>query len=191
MVARSQMRRTSARRWVISTPAPAQLFPVRQQGEYALGLVGGQCGRDFVEQQHLRVAGEGAREVDDAQRLKRQPAHQRVQVELFKIEPVEPAGEGRLVDFAQLQVLPEGEVGYQRRVLEDRGDADSHCVQGRVELHRGPIDKELAGVSQMDAGQDFDERALAGPVRAQEGMNLAAAHGKVCRLQPPRRTHRI
>ena len=54
----------------------AAFFPTPQQRKDPLRLVSRQRRRDLVKQQHMWVTGDGAGQIDHAQRLQRQLAHQ-------------------------------------------------------------------------------------------------------------------
>jgi hypothetical protein len=65
----------------------------------------------------------------------------------------------------QADVLGDGEVGEQRRLLVDDGDAELARL-GRVEVVDGvPGDLDGAGVGAMGAGDDLDERGFTRAVR--------------------------
>ena len=53
---------------------PSGLALAADDVEHPLGQVGRQCGGYFVEQQHVRLDGQGARQVEDAQHRQRQVA---------------------------------------------------------------------------------------------------------------------
>jgi hypothetical protein len=48
-----------------------------------------------------------------------------------------------------------------------------------VELHRPPLDPDLAGVGLAQAVEDLRQRALAGAVLAQQGVDLAGLDREV------------
>ncbi len=60
-------------------------------------------------------------------------------------------------------------------VLVDRGDAEIERVARARKMHRPAVEEDLAGIGRMDAGEDLDQRRLAGAVVAEEAADLAAA----------------
>jgi hypothetical protein len=61
----------------------------------------------------------------------------------------------------------------QREVLMDHAQTGCDRIPRRAERNRQAIDPDLALVRSVEPGEDVHERALAGTVLAQEGMNLA------------------
>jgi hypothetical protein len=70
-------------------------------------------------------------------------------------------------------VLGDRQVGEQPRLLLDDGDAASPRVGRPADRHGLTVDDDRAAIGFVDAGQDLDERALAGPVLADEGVRFA------------------
>ena len=182
MVAVSQMRITSASRWVMSTMEhPFGLQPV-EQFEQLLGLIRGQGGGDLVQQQDLGLQCQGAGEIHQAQNVQGQIPDHAVPVQRTQVECLQPLPKDRRIGAAQPQVLGDREIPDQGRVLEDRGDAALHCFDRGPEVRGLPLHFQHAPVRRMDSGQDADQGALAGAVGAQQGVDLVAAHGHVDRL---------
>ena len=76
---------------------------------------------------------------------------------------------------AHEDVLGDGQVREEARLLVDDGDAQRSGVGGPVQLRRRPVEEDRAGVGLVDAGQDLDQRALAGAVLADERVDLAGS----------------
>jgi hypothetical protein len=84
---------------------------------------------------------------------------------------------------AHHDVLRDAEVGEQRRLLVDHGDAGVARVVRRVEVDRLTVDEHVAGVAADDAAEHFDERRLAGAVLAHERADLTRTHRDVAVAQ--------
>ena len=151
--------------------------------EDLLGEVGGQCRGHLVEHQHVGLDRERAREVDDALRGERHLADLASEVQPLDAQLVQPVPE--LVErcLGEPQVRADVEVGDQGRFLVDRDDAAAAGVGRRVGHARLAADADRPRVRPDGAGQDLDERALAGAVGAHERVDLARAHGERRRLQ--------
>ncbi len=63
-------------------------------------------------------------------------------------------------------------------MLEDDADAELAGKARVRDPHGFPLPDDLARVRPQDAVDDVDERALAGAVLAEEGMDLARLYGK-------------
>ena len=98
---------------------------------------------------------------------------------------------------AEQDVLGDAEIGNDHQLLEDRDDSSSAGVARRGERNVCAIDRERALVGLHVAGQDADQRRLAGAVLSHQRVHLAAAqvqrdiaqrpHGRVVLADPFRR----
>ena len=77
------------------------------------------------------------------------------------------------VAMADEDVLGDRQVGEDHRLLVDRDDPQCLRIEGARDRSRLTVDDELAGVRLLDAGHHLDQRRLAGPVLADEGVHLA------------------
>ena len=103
--------------------------------EDALGEVGGERGRDLVQDQELRVARERAREVEHPQQRQRHVdrllVEVDVEVELAQLPPHRADGRS-----GQAQVLRDRQVGHERRILEDGREPDPCGLRRRGDAAR-------------------------------------------------------
>ena len=82
--------------------------------------------------------------------------------------PVDPAP---LADLpAGEDVLRHGQLGEQLRFLVDGGDAERDRVGRGGDGHRPALEGDAAGVGGLRAGDDLDQRGLAGAVLADQGV---------------------
>ena len=151
---------------------PAVLTPVAHHGEHPLGEIGRQRRGDLVEQEQLRIAREGARQIEHAEHRQRHVSRllRQVDVELHRPHPF---ADGIDRGMRQAEVLGHGQVRHERRVLEHGREADARRGRRGGDLHLRSADADRPAVLPDDTGQDLDERALAGPVRPQQGVHLA------------------
>jgi len=155
-------------------------------GEQRLGLALGQRRRRLVEDQDLRRCAEDLGDLDELLGGERQRRDLGARVQPVQPDPLEhrlrltvqlaragdPAPRRQL---AHQQVLLHRQVGQEAELLVDDADAG---VAGLGRARRGeipPFDDVLALVPFDRAGQDLDQRALAGAVLAGEAHDLAGA----------------
>ena len=86
--------------------------------------------------------------------------------------------EARLVESEQ-DVLGDGLRRDQREVLVDHPEPGRDRVARRAEFDGRPVEEDLAGVRPVEPRQDVHQRALAGPVLAQQGVDLARAQVEI------------
>ena len=80
---------------------------------------------------------------------------------------------GAFVFAAQIEVVLDREGRHQGELLEHRVDAQLPRVVGRVQANRLPAQHHRPVVRGECAGDDIDERALAGAVLPEEDVNFA------------------
>src|SRR5581483_3599130 len=153
------------------------------------------AGRWFVQQEQLGLGGQGARDLQPALVAVRQIAGQLVgfSVQTDQVQQVESAlggalllhGEGRQLEdclerveaqpgmFADQNVLDGGHVVEQADVLEGAGDAAIDDLVGLEPDNALAGEDQLAAGRREQAGDDVEERGLAGPVRADQAEHLA------------------
>ena len=140
----------------------------------------------FVEQQHPGLDGQRARQRDSlplpARQLRRVPAaevielHERQQIVHFAADlALGKTDHARTDAHAERHVLENRHVPEQRIMLEDESDAAipriAPCRVVSVEQHR-------SRVGPLEAGNDAQERRLAGARRSQQRQQLALLHGE-------------
>ena len=154
--------------------------------------------RRLVHHQHLGVDRQRLRDLDqlligDGERADRcfdvdldaETLQQRLDftVHLRPIDPAEPV----LRLAAHEDVFRDIEIGEERRVLVDDGDAVLARVERAMKHDLAPVHEDRAGVGPVHAGQHFHERALAGAVLADQRVDLAFGHREIDAAQ---RLHR-
>ena len=159
------------------------LFPFGQKRKDALGLVSRQRRRNFIQQQHLRIAGQGAGQIHHAQRIQRHFARQRPQVKMPQVKTREPARKFCFANVAETEILGHGQVGDERGILKNRGNTSGHGINGGAKMDRAASNLHSTGISRLDAGQNLYQRALARPIGAQQRVNFAARHNKIDGLE--------
>jgi hypothetical protein len=160
----------------------ALLHPLGDR-EDPLGQVGGQGGRDLVQQQQLGVEGQGPGQVEHAQEGQGDVADLLVEVEAVQVHLGQLAPDQGRVGPGEAEVLLDGEVGDQGRVLVDRGQAPGPRLGRAVQDHRLAVDGHRAAVVAEHAGEDLDQGRLASPVGPEQGVDLARGHRQVDRAQ--------
>ena len=151
--------------------------------EDALGEVRGQGRGHLVEQQDVGLDRERAGQIDDPQRGERQSAREFREVEVREPEVAQRLAEGLDGRLGEAQVGPDIQVRDEGRFLVDGHDAATAGIGGRMGRALLAADGDPARVGLDGPGQDLDERALAGAVRAHERMDLAGTDGQGRRLE--------
>ena len=85
--------------------------------------------------------------------------------------------------LGQREVLRDGQVRDDRRLLVDRHHAGASRLCRRGDVAFLAPQSNRAAIGPDGAGEDLDEGALAGSVRAHEGVDLAGSNGKRCVAQ--------
>src|SRR3954470_20026068 len=86
---------------------------------------------------------------------------------------------GAFVFATQIEIVLDGKGRYQGELLEHRVDAELPRVVGRVQANRLPAQHQHPIVRGECAGDDIDERALAGAVLPEEDVNFAGLQVEV------------
>ena len=86
---------------------------------------------------------------------------------------------------ADEDVLGDVQVGEEQRLLVDRRDAEALRLGGAADGHRLAVEQDLAAVGLVDAGDDLDQRRLAGAVLAEQRMDLARIERRARRRRAP------
>ena len=167
------------------------LAPPAHHGEHPLGQVGWQGGGDLVEEQQLGVERQGPGEVEHAQERQRDVADLLAEVEAVEVHLGEVLAHGVDVGAGEAEVLGDGEIGGHRRVLEHRGETAAASIAGAAQGGRLAVDADRSGVGAQHAGEDLDERRLAGAVGAEQGVDLAGGDGQVDGAQGDDRAERL
>ncbi len=158
----------------------------------ALGIAGREDGGRLVEDDDADLLGERLGDLDDLLVRDREVADgaPRVDVEPEPVEEVArpPVQTGPCDDGRQLpheDVLGHRKVGGERRLLVDHRDA-ARGRDPRVEALLGlAADQDLPGVSRDLAGQNPHQRRLAGPILAEQRVDLAGRDVEVDGPQGP------
>src|SRR3954454_15822270 len=155
-------------------------------GEQRLRLGFRQRRRRLVEDEHPRRRAEHLGDLDELLRGERQRRDLGARVEPVEPDAIEhrlrlPAQLGRAGDAAARRELPHEQVLADRQVrqeaelLVDDADAGLAHPGGRRIADLLAVDQVLTRVALDRAGEDLDQRALAGPVLAGEAHDLAGA----------------
>ena len=147
--------------------------------EHALGKVRRQSRGDLVQHQNARVRRQRAGEVDQPQQREIDIARYGCERNALdaKVAHRRPHLVGR--DARETHILRDRQVGNDCGILVDGHDAGSARFGGRSKSHRLPREGHLARISREHAGDDLDECAFAGAVRAHERMRFACKHFQV------------
>ncbi len=114
----------------------------------------------------------GAQRTDGRARVRRIDRHRGV--DLFGLPPdLAPRDEAARAGKSRHQrdVLADAQFVDQAKVLMDKRNRHGF----RMRMNRTPAHEDLARVGLIEAGENFDQRRLAGAVLADEGVDFAAA----------------
>ena len=158
--------------------------------EQALQLVLGQRRRRLVENQEARLLGKRPSDDDELLRSKVERRHGGFGIDLEAEIGQRAAGAERTfgdVDHApalrlvvQRDVLGNRHLGNDIDLLRDEGDTGCLCSGDarRTERRAGEGNRPVISSSGVRAGEDLDERRLAGAVLAEESDDLAGRNGE-------------
>jgi len=138
-----------------------------------LGQVGRQGRRHLVEEEDDGFRRQGPGQVEDPERRERELPGEGMKVEIGDPELAHPGQERLEGRVGEGEVGRHVEIGDEGRLLVDRDEAGPTRLGRRAD---GPLlaaHDEAPGVGPNGPGQDLDEGALAGTVRAEEGVDLA------------------
>ena len=169
-------------------------FESREHRIDLLHVGAGESRGGLVEDQELRPLAERLGDLDHLAPRQRQVAHphQRVDVRAADLGQ-QGLGAAALrpgIDEAEAprrrsdrDIVRDREVGHQRQLLEDAHDAGrvGGGWRGEADIVSGKA--HAAGIGLDHAGDDLDQRRLAGTVLAQHRMDLAALAGEVDALE--------
>ena len=142
------------------------------------GKVCGQRGRHLVEQQHVGLDGQRARQIEHAQNGQRDVARGVADVEVGNAQFAHPGAERLDRRAGETKIGEHVEIGDQRRLLVDGKQAGAARIGRRAHVARLAADQDASGVRPDGAGQDFHQRRLASAVCAHQSMNLARQDGQ-------------
>ena len=92
----------------------------------------------------------------------------------------------RPVSSRPAKMLPrDGQVGERHHLLIDHADPVRERVARAREGQAPVVQPDLAAIRRDDAGENLEERRLAGAVLAHQGVRLAGAHGKADAAERP------
>ena len=154
-------------------------------GEEPLDLRRRQCRRRLVQHEELAVIAQRLGDLDqlhlgNAERLDARP---RIDVEADLLEqrdgaPVERLAvddaEGAAWQVFQHQILGDAEIRQKVELLMHDADAALLRIVRRLRLVGRAVEGDRAAVRLVDAGQELDQRRLAGAVLAEHDMGFAA-----------------
>ena len=143
--------------------------------EHQLGQVGRERRGDLVEQQHVGLDRQRTGQVDDAERGERQPPREARQAQVPETQLVQPVAERLQRCRGEPQVVADVEIRDDRGLLVDGHEPVAARVGRRVRHALAAPDDDPAAVRRDRAGQDLDERALAGAVGAHQRVDLAGS----------------
>ena len=183
-VTRWQSAKISSRRCDTNSTAAPCVAQRARDAEEPLDLGARQRRGRLVHDDHARVPGERLCDLDELLVGDGQPARRAVGIHPHA-EPVEercglaahPAAVDAMAGLQRLgadeDVLGDAQVREERRLLEDDRDPGLLGLPGVVEDRLDLADQQAAAVGAVHAGDDLDERRLAGSVLADESVHLA------------------
>ena len=178
----SAISNTSSMRWLTNRIATPWLFRSRTSRNSSCDLVRGERRGRLVHDEDANVQRDRLGDFHRLLRGQREAARRAAHVErdaelgedrLGLAEHLPPADHGAAILMADENVLGDVQIGKQQRFLIDRRDAHALRLGGARDRDRPPCQQDLATVGLMDAGDDLDQRRLAGAVLAQQRVDFA------------------
>ena len=152
--------------------------------EEALNFALGERGGRFVEDQNLRLGADGFGDLDDLLLGHAEGGDARVRIDgcagafedlaglALARFPIDATPDAAGFE-AEGDVFGDGEIGKERGLLVDDGDAEVVRLDRVVALDRGSLDAERAGIVRDGAGDDLDERGFPRAILAHKGVDFA------------------
>ena len=162
---------------------PALIDPCPHHGEHVLRLVGRKGCGDLVEHEDLRVVRQGAGEIYQPKCFERELTDETTKIEVAELHRLQPRPDQICVDPGQSEVLFDGQVGDQRRVLEHRGQTGIHGFTGVTRGYLFPLDGDGSRIRREHPGENLDQRALPGTVGTEQRMDLPRSNREVHRSE--------
>ena len=157
--------------------------PSPRHSKHTLAEVSWEGGRDLVEDEHARQRRQRLGEVEEMEGRRGEVPCVLAQVDVFQLELLEPGPDGGHRRPGQAEVLGDRQQRYEAHILVDRRQAGPARACRRAEPGFAAVEQDHPGVRGDVSGEDFDEGALAGPVRAHEGVDLAGPDPDVSRAE--------
>ncbi|EGE60673.1 hypothetical protein RHECNPAF_1360050 [Rhizobium etli CNPAF512] len=157
------------------------------------GFMGGERRGWFVQNEHARLAEQRLGDLDHLTAAKRQIGDRHVErfgepdhiadlshavMQRCVVDQAEPARKG-----AGSNVFGNRQAGRQAQLLLNHGDAGRARCRRAEARDRLVVDKDGSAVRLQGAGQEIDQRRLAGAVFTEQGVNPARQKGDVDALQ--------
>ena len=169
---------------MIETPVAPDIPDQRDQRE---AFVLGQAAGDLVEQEHARLGGERARELEPLAVEQRQRAGRPVRLvgERALLEQLDAARIDIALAVAAAerrrhhQVLEHGHAVERLRDLERAADAQAAAALRRQPRDVGAGEDDAPGIGLHRAAGDAEQRGLAGAVRSDDAERLALGEREV------------
>ena len=166
-----------------------------RQREEPLAFAGGERGGGFVEDEEARLLGDRLGELDELLLAAPEAAERGARVDVAEADPGEHATGGHVQATeadeaaavgpvaAEEDVLGDAERAGGGELLVDEADADVLAFAHRGERGGAAVEGDLAGRGREGAGDDVDQRRLAGAVLADEADDLARRDAEVDAMQ--------
>ncbi len=154
----------------------ARLALTADDVEHALGEVRRQRRGHLVEKEQVGLDRERPREIEDAEHGERHVARRLAEVEVGNAELLDPVEERLDRRVGEAEVGRDVEVGDQGRFLIHRDQAGAAGFGRRVDVARLAADQDVPGGRPDRAGENLDERRLAGAIRPHQCVDLAGPH---------------
>ena len=165
----------------------ALALEIADQAEQLFGLVRGKRRGRFIHDEHANVHRNRLGDLNRLLRRQCQATRGTAHVErdaefcenrLGLAEHLGPADHGAAILMADENVLRDIEIGKQQRLLIDRRDAHPLRLGRARDRDAASVQPDLAAVGLINAGDDFDQRRLAGAVLAEQRMDFAGIKRK-------------
>ena len=152
------MRKSRCTSWAESEAVGSSMIRTRTSSEIALAISTVCCSARVSPRAGSPTSSRTSSRAEDLARL------------AFHAPPVDDLA---AIAVADEDVLGDRQVREDHRLLVDGRDAEALRVLGGGDADRRAIDADLAGVLLLDAGHDLDQGRFAGPVLAQQRVDLA------------------
>jgi hypothetical protein len=144
----------------------------------AVHQIGGQGGGHLVQQKNIRLCGNGAGQIQNAQRGQRQTADHGIKPEIWQAKFKHPMQKRFNRGIAKAQIVAHVQIGDKRGFLINGHQTRPAGGTGRADAAVLTLDQDLSVIVAQRACQDLDQRRFARAIGPHQGHDFTLGEGE-------------